>query len=109
MPKNGNVKIVIDARHLNSVTDLINFSSPLEPMQMIMSRVNGKISTSDLSYAYHQVPLSWETQKLTSFVIDGRQYTSTRGSSGLCGLQNFFSRLTTEHTDPLIKKERSIT
>ena len=55
MPKNDYVKLVIDARYLNSVTDLTNYSWPLEPVQMIMTRVNGKVfSVSDLSCAYHQ-------------------------------------------------------
>ena len=90
MPKSDYVKLVIDARFLNSVTDLTNYSWPLEPVQMIMTRVNGKFfSVNDLSCAYHQVPLSPETQKLTSFIIGGRQYTHTRGFYGLCGLPNF--------------------
>ena len=110
MPKNDYVKPVIDARYLNSVTDLTNYSWPLEPVQMIMTRVNGKFfSVSDLSCAYHQVPLSSETQKLTSFIIGGQQYTFTRGFYGLCGLPNFFSRLMTIHFDPLIRKKQAIT
>ena len=79
MPKNGYVKLIIDARYLNSVTDLTNYSWPLEPVQMIMTRVNGK------------VPLSPETQKLPSFIIGEKQYTHTRGFYGLCGLPNFFT------------------
>ena len=83
------VKLVIDAQFLNSVTDITNYSWPLEPVQMIMTRVNGTfLSVSDLSCAYHQVPLSPETQKLTSFIIGGRQYTYTRGFYGLCGFPN---------------------
>ena len=110
MPKNDYVKLMIDARYLNSVADLTNYSWPLEPVQMIMTRVNGKVfSVSDLSCAYHQVPLSPETQKLTSFIIGGKQYTYTRGFYGLCGLRNFFSRLMTIHFDPLIKKKQAIT
>ena len=106
MPKNDYVKLVIDARYLNSVTDLTNYSWPVEPVQMIMTRVNGKFfSVSDLSCAYHQVPLSSETQKLTSFIIGGRQYTFTRGFYGLFGLPNFFSHLMTIHFDPLIRKK----
>ena len=106
MPKNDYVKLVIDARYLNSVTNLTNYSWPLEPVQMIMTRVNGKFfAVSDLSCAYHQVPLSYETQKLTNFIIGGRQYNSTRGFYGLCGLPNFFSRLMTIYFDPLIKKK----
>ena len=92
MPKNDYVKLVIDARYLNSVTDLTNYSWPLEPVQMIMTRVNGKIlSVCDPSCAYHQVPLSSETQKLTSFIIGGKQYTYTHGFYGLCGLPNFLA------------------
>ena len=110
MPKRDYVKLVIDARFLNSVTDLTNYSWPLEPVQMIMIRVNGKFfSVSDLSCAYHQVPLSPETQKLTSFIIGGRQYTYTIGFYGLCGLPNFFSRLMTILFEPLIKKKQAIT
>ena len=109
MPRNDYVKLVIHSRYLNSVTDLRNYSWPLEPVRMIITRANGKfLSVSDLSCAYHQVPLSSETQKLTSFSIDGRQYTFTRGFYGLCGLLHFFSRLMTIHFDSLIKKKRQL-
>ena len=108
MPKNDYVKLVIDARYLNSVTDLTNYSWPLEPVQMIMTGVNGKFfSVSDPSCAYHQEPLSFETQKLTNFIIGGRQYTSTRGFYGLCGLPNFFSRLMI-YLEPLIRKNKQL-
>ena len=110
MPKNDYVKLVIYARYLNSVTDLTNYSWPLEPVQIIMNRINGKVfSVSFLSCAYHQFPLSPETQKLGSFIIGGKQFTYTRGIIGLCGLPNFFSRLLTIHFDPLIKKKQAIT
>ena len=66
-------------------------------------------SVSDLSCAYHQVPLSPETQKLTSFKNGGKQHTCTRGFYGLCGLANFFSRLMAIHFDPLMKKKQAIT
>ena len=76
LPKADYVKFIIDARYLISLTDLTNYSWPLEPVQMIMTRINGKYFTaSDLSSAYHQVPLSEETQKLTSFIVGGKQYT----------------------------------
>ena len=108
MPKKDYVKLVIDARYLNLVTNLTSFSWPLEPVQMIMTRVNGNFfAISDLSYACHQVPLSFEKQKLTSFIIGGRQYTFTRGFYGLCGLPNFFSHVMTIHFGPLIKEKTS--
>ena len=74
MPKNDYVKLVIDARYLNSVRGLTNYSWPLNHVQMIMTRVNGKVfSVIDLSCAFHQVPLSPETQNLISFIIGGKQ------------------------------------
>ena len=110
MPKKNYINLVIDARYLNSVTDLTNYSCPLEPVQMIMTKVNGKFfSVSDLSCANHQVPLSLETQNLTSFIIAGRQYTFTRGFNGLCGLPNLFSGLMTIHFETLIRKKQAIT
>ena len=72
LPKADYDELVIDARYLNSITDLTNYSWPLEPVQMFMTRINGKYFTaSDRSCAYHKVPLSEETQKLTSFIVDG--------------------------------------
>ena len=95
MPKKDYVKLVIDARYLNSVTDRTNYSWPLEPVQMIMTRVNGKFfSVSDIACAYHQAPLNPETPKLT-FIIGGKQYTYTLRFFGLSGLPNFLSRLMT--------------
>ena len=110
LPKADYVKLVSDARYLNSITDLTNYSWPLEPVQMIMTRINGKyLTASDLSCAYHQVPLSPETQKLTSFVIGGKQCTYQAGFYGLCGLPQWFSRMMAINFEPLIKKKKAIT
>ena len=110
MPKSDSVKLVIDARFLNSVTNLTKYSWPQELVQILMTRANGKFfSVSDLSCAYHQVTLSPETQKLTSFIIGVRQYTYIRGLYGRCGLPNFFSGLMTIHFEPLIKKKQART
>ena len=46
LPKAEYVKLVIDARYLNSITDLTNYSWPIEPVQMIMTRINGKYFTT---------------------------------------------------------------
>ena len=110
IPKNDCVKLVVDARYLNSVTDLTNYSWPSESVQMIMTKVNGKFfSVSDLSCAYHEFPLRPETEKLTSFINCGRQYTYTRGFCGLCGLPNILSQLITIHFGPFIKERQAIT
>ena len=85
MPKNDYVKIVIDTRYLNSVTGITNYRWPLEPVQMIMTRVNGKFFyVSVLSCAYHQVPLSSDNRKnqlVLSFVDNS---TRTYADSMVC-------------------------
>ena len=71
-----------------------------------MTRINGKYFTaSDLSCAYHQVPLSPERQKLTSFVIGGKQYIYQVGFYGLCGLPQWFNRMMAINFEPLITKK----
>ena len=110
MPKNDSGKLVIEARYFNSVTDLSSYSWPLEQAQTIMTKFNGKFfSMSDLSCVYHQVTLSWETQKLISFKNCGGQHNYPRGFYRLCRLPIFFSQIMTRHFDPLIKKKQAIT
>ena len=110
LPKGDTVKLVIDARYLNSITDLSNYSWPLEPVQMLLTRLDGVYyTTSDLASAYNQVPLSEDTKKLTSFVVGGKQYMFERGFYGLCGLPNFFSRIMTIHFAEMIAKKQAIT
>ena len=110
LPKVEYVKLVIDAGSLISITDLTNHSQPLEPVHMVMTRINGKYSTaSDFSCTYHQVPLFPETQKLTSFVVGGRQNTYRVGLHILCGLPLWFSRTMPINFEYLIKKKKHIT
>ena len=110
LPKGDTVKLVIDARYLNSITDLSNYSWPLEPAQMLLTRLDGVYyTTSDLASAYNQIPLSEDTMKLTSFVVGGKQYMFERGFYGLCGLPKFFSQIMTIHFAEMIAKKQAIT
>ena len=94
LPKKDYVKLVIDARYLNSITDTSNSSWPLEPLNVLMTRITGtKFTSSDLSSAYNQVPLTEDTQKVTSFIVGGREYTYQIGFYGLKPLPSFFSKL----------------
>ena len=87
LPKGSIVKLVIDARYLNSITDLSRYSWPLEPIGSLITKLKGNFfPTSDLCSAYNQVPLTEERQQLTRFVIGSKQYTFKRGFYGLCGL-----------------------
>ena len=110
LPKGNIVKLVIDARYLNSVTDLSFYSWPLEPIGSFITKLKVNFfTTSDLCSAYNQVPLTEETQQLTSFVIGSKQYTFKRGFDGLSGLPISFSRIMTIHFAPLIKRNQAVT
>ena len=102
------VKLVIDARYLNSITDLSRYSWPLEPIGSLLTRLKGNFfTTSDLCSSYNQLPLTEETKQLVSFVIGPKQYTIERGFYGLF-LPNFFSRIMTIHFAPLIRKKNKL-
>ena len=110
LPKGDTVKLVIDARYLNSITDLSNYSWPLEQVQMLLTRHDGVYyTTSDLASAYNQVPLSEDTKKLTRFDVGGKQYMFERGFYGPCGLPHFFSRNMTIRFAEMIAKKQAIT
>ena len=75
-----------------------------------MTRITGNIfASSDLSSAYNQEPLTENTQKITSFIVGGRQYTYQVGLYGLKPLPSFFSKLIRYEFGPLIKRKQAIT
>ena len=108
--KEKNLKLCVDSRFLNSITKLVSIPFTIEPIQILLTRLTGKVfSVSDLSNAYHQVPLTEESQKCTAFVIGNKQYTYCCGFYGLSGLPNFFSRLMALSMAPLIKTNQALT
>jgi hypothetical protein len=110
IPKGDVLKLVLDARYLNSQTDLTQYSWPLEPVNVLITKIRGKYFTiSDMSCAYHQVPLTPETMKLVSFVIGDHQWMFLKGFYGLCGLPNYFSRIMVIIFAPMIKAKEAMT
>ena len=68
IPKGDSIKVVLDARHLNSNTNQELESWPTERLTPQLARANKKYkSIIDLMYAYAQTPLDEETIKLTGF------------------------------------------
>ena len=85
MPKNSYVKTVFVARSPSSMTDLSNYYWLLESVQMIMTGVNGKFfSVTDLSCAYHEVPLNPKSQKLTGILNFVKNSIFTHVESMVC-------------------------
>ena len=110
LPKKDYVKLFIDARYLNSITLTSNSSWPLEPLNVLMTKITGTIFTSSyLSSAYDQVILTEDTQKVTSFIVGGRQYIYQVRLHGLKPLPRFFSKLMRYAFGPLIKRKPAIT
>ncbi len=86
IPKGNVIKLVIDARYLNSITDLTTYSWPLEPFDTLITRVRGQyFTTSDMSCAYHQVPLTEETKNLLALSLETSNTLSKKASTASQG------------------------
>ena len=58
LAKGESLKIVLDARYLNSLIDELKCNWPIEPIQHILTIINGKyFTTADMNSAYNQMPL----------------------------------------------------
>ena len=85
------LKIVLDARYLNSMIDESKCNWPIEPVDVALTRINGTIfTTADLNSAYNQIPLDEESMRYTHFTIGNEQYCFKRlfygisiGSAGI--------------------------
>ena len=51
LTKRKSLKIVLDARYLNSLIDESNFNWPIEPIQIILTKINCKYFTLECKYA----------------------------------------------------------
>ena len=90
IPKGDTIKVVLDARHLNSNTDQSFESWPIEPLAPQLAPANKKFKSAiDPMYAYAHAPLDEETITLTSFSSGDKLYAFSRGFYGLKGLPNF--------------------
>ena len=109
IPKGDAIKIVLDARHLNSNNNQDIESWPIEPLAPQLARAHKKYkSTIDLLYAYAHTPLDEETIKLTLFSSGDKLYTFIRGFYGLKGLPNFFTKQMSTFSRPLIDKPSAL-
>ena len=79
LAKGESLKIVLDARYLNSLIDESKCNWPIEPIQVILTKINGKyFTTTDMNSAYNQMPLDEQSRRLTQFVIGNQQYEFNR-------------------------------
>ena len=110
LAKGESLKIVLDARYLNSLIDESKCNWPIEPIQVILTKINGKyFTTADMNSAYNQMPLDEQSRRLTQFVIGNQQYEFNRLFYGISIGPAAFSALMSKIFRPLILKKNAIT
>ena len=77
--KGESLKILLDARYLNSMIDESKCNWPIEPVDVALTRINGTIfTTPDLNSAYNQIPLDEQSMRYIHFTIGNEQYCFKR-------------------------------
>ena len=110
LAKGESLKIVLDARYLNSLIDESKCNWPIEPIQVILTKINGKyFTTADMNSAYNQTPLDEQSRRLTQFVIGNQQYEFNRLFYGISIGPAAFSAFMSKIFRPLILKKNAIT
>ena len=108
--KGESLKIVLDARYLNSVIDESKCNWPIEPADVALTTINGTIiTTADLNSANNQIPLSNESMRCTHFTIGNKQYCFKRLFYGISIEPAAFASILTHFLYPLIRKGTVIT
>ena len=104
--KGESLKIVLDARYLNSMIDEYKCNWPIEPVDVALTRINGTIfTTADLNSAYNQIPLDEEPMRYTHFTIGNEQYCFKRLFYGISIGPASFASILTHFLYPLIRKD----
>ena len=86
----GSIRLTIDFRKINSHVNCDNFPMPDRDVVIEKLGKSKYLTKLDLTKAYLQIPLSEESRKFTSFVVEGGQYEfcvvpfGIKFASGLC-------------------------
>ena len=104
------LKIVLDARYLNSLIDESKCNWPIEPIQVILTKIIGKyFTTAGMNSAYNQMPLDEQSRRLTQFVIRKQQYEFNCLFYGIPIGPAAFSAFMSKFFRTLILKKNAIT
>ena len=104
------LKIVLDAKYLNSLIDESKCNWPIEPIQVIFTKINSEyLTTADMNSAYNQMPLDEQSRRLTQFVIGNQQYEFNRLFYGIFIGPAAFSAFMSKIFRPLILNKIAIT
>ena len=110
LAKGESLKIVLDARYLSSLIDESKCNWPIEPIQVTLTKINGKyFTTADMNSAYNQMLLDEQSRRLTNFVIGNQQYEFNRLFYGISIGPAAFSAFMSKIFRPLLLKKNAIT
>ena len=108
--KGESLKIVLDARYLNSMIDESKCNCPIHPVDVALTRINGTIfTTANLNSAYNQIPLDEQSIRYTHFTIEKEQYCFKRLFYGVSIGPAAFASILKHFLYPLIRKGTVIT
>ena len=108
--KGESLKIVLDARYLNSTIDESKFNWPIEHDEVALTRINGTIfTTADLNSAYNKILLDEQSMRYTHFTNGNEQYCFKRLFYGISIGPAAFASILTHFLYPLIRKGTVIT
>ena len=109
LAKVESLKLVLDARYLNSLIDESKCNWPIEPIQVTLTKINGKkFTTAIMNTAYNQMPLDEQSRRLTQFVIGNQQYDFNRLFYGISIGPAAFSAFKSKIFRPLILNKNAI-
>ncbi|KAG0420372.1 Retrovirus-related Pol polyprotein from transposon 17.6 [Dictyocoela roeselum] len=88
---NGKLRLVVDYRHLNSIT---RKSHQYTPNMYELGRLKGSriYSTIDLNQGYYQIPIAKDDIEKTGFKILNRTFVFQRMPFGLCNAPSTFQK-----------------
>ncbi|GFU17766.1 retrovirus-related Pol polyprotein from transposon 17.6 [Trichonephila clavipes] len=90
--KDGNLRICIDYRKINSKTDKDRYPLPLIEEVLDQLQSGNFFSTIDLKNGFFHVEMEESSKKFTSFVTHNGQYEFNKVPFGLCNSPSVFQR-----------------
>ena len=109
LAKGQSLKIVLVARYFKSLIDESKCNWPIEPIQVIVTKLNGKyFTTADMNSAYNQMRLDEQSRRLGQFVIGIQQYEFNRLFFGISIGATAFSAFMSKTFRTLILNKNAI-